>query len=230
MSMKFSIDPVITDELVQQFAAQLEELDDRDVTTARIEKLFAGDRDKQFYEGLLTGYANAYYMVQHSGGRTGPELGRVVVFVASKVRTLRPLRLALHRRRRLVAVGGREISLSPADFAFYALLARRRQKDGDGFVAWDTPDLVRAYLEEYRGTMDETNGTFDRVRKALHATAGDGDSLRTWFEERKSRVNRAFREEGGAELARLYGIAKKGSRPNVRSGLDLDPAAIDIRD
>ena len=87
----FSIDPIVTDELVAEFEAQLDKLEDQAVELEILEGLFSGERSKEFYEGLLAGYATAFSVVLQSrtGGRTGQELGRIVAFVASKVSDLR---------------------------------------------------------------------------------------------------------------------------------------------
>ena len=231
--MKFSIDPVVTGELLSQFASQLDGLDDRDVVVARLEELFAGDRDREFYEGLLAGYANAFSVVDQSttGGRPGKELGVIVAFVAAKLLRLRPS-LDLRCSRCRLAASGRDMNLPPADFAFYALLARRRtaMRGEDGFVSWDTPNLLEEYLQEYRRTTDELNGNLERVTRALRSTADEGEALRKWFEERKSRVNGAIRKDLSRELGLVYCIESEGRRPNVRSGLAIDPGGIGIHD
>ena len=88
--MRFSIDPVVTDELVSTMADQMEQSGNRETVTRQMEKLFAGDRSREDYEGLLAGYANAFSVVDQSPtGRTGAELGPIVAFVASKVEALR---------------------------------------------------------------------------------------------------------------------------------------------
>lgn len=231
--MPFRIDPIITDELVLQFVEQLDKLEHKDVELAIMENLYSGERSTEFYEGLLAGYANAFNVVLQSktGGRTGKELGRVVAFVASKVWELRPPSIHLRRHDRCVVVAGaRSLKLKPAEFAFYALLARRRRSNGPdgGFVSWNTESLKDEYLAEYRRVADD--GRLERVERSLPNIDEDPEGLRNWFEERKCNVNRQVTEQCGPTLQRICCIATRGQRPNVRSGLLADPERINLSD
>ena len=114
--MPFRIDPVVTDELLLEFVEQLDKLEHRHAELAIMENLYSGERSKDFYEGLLAGYANAFSVVLQSrtGGRTGKELGRVVAFVASKVWKLRPPSIHLRRHDRCIVVAGAQpLKLKP---------------------------------------------------------------------------------------------------------------------
>ena len=233
--MRFSIDPTVTDELVAEFASQLGKVGPRNVE--KIDALFDGNGPLWYYEGLLAGYANALSVVDQStnAGCPGPALGSIVAFVASKVRSLRPpsLRLCVAGCR-IVMGRDTEMVVPAVEFAFYALLARRRKAGvADGFVAWDTDQLVEEYLREYRLANGKADGTFERVKRALYRSASIKDShrpLRAWFEERKSRVNKSIRDECGTEFVEIYGIASKGKRPHVASRIDLDPDCIHVDD
>ena len=227
----FTIDPELPPELLSQLASQLDDLgSDRDDNVAPLEQSFAPNRDRRFYEGLAAGYANAYHVVRHSTGRTPPkELGIIAAFVAARLLHLRP---DLHVRSRhcLIAASGREVRLPPADFAFYALLARRRHTlEDNAFCSWEAPDLEQQYLSECRRTTDEFNGNLERLENALDRTFRDG-LVRRWFEERKSRVNGRIEEELGRELASIYRIASEGQRPNMPSGLAIAPDGIRFDD
>ena len=133
--------------------------------------------------------------------------------------------LELHRRRRRVSAGSETLHLPPADFAFYALMARRRA-GGRDYVNYRTPGLAGEYLREYASvTTDHWAPNAARVHRRLR----DGID-REWFEQRKARVNHALRAALGAWLSRPYQIATRGRRPDTRFGLLVDPARIVFRD
>lgn len=136
--------------------------------------------------------------------------------------------LALHCRRALLIAGGDRVHLRPADFAFYAVLARRRV-DGRSFVNHRTPDLAAEYLREYARatakTTDQWAPNLERVRRRLRNGAD-----RPWFEQRKTRVNHVLRTTLGAWVSRPYQIGAEGRRPDTRFGLLVDPARIAFHD
>lgn len=143
--------------------------------------------------------------------------------VSAAQRALDPPALELRCRERRVTTGGEPVRLPPADFAFYAFLARRRA-EGRGFVEWRTPGIADEYLREYALTVGAWSARLEQARKLLARGAADD-----WFEQRKAKVNRAIREQLGESLARVYGIASEGARPDTRFGLRIDPAAIRFR-
>ena len=96
--------------------------------------------------------------------------------------------------------------VSPADFAFYAMIARRRA-GGRDFVNWRTPDVAAEYLREYaRVTADDWAPNTTRVRRRLRNGA-DAE----WFEQRKARVNHVIRTTLGTWLAPAYEIASQAA-------------------
>ena len=89
--MGLTIDAAITDEALADYVSEYEELV-AIVEAETFEGGFAGDESQDFYEGLLAGYANAYYLANlPRSGRAEPDsaLSMVVLFVASKVSNLR---------------------------------------------------------------------------------------------------------------------------------------------
>ena len=231
--MRFSIDPLTTDELVLRFSEQFDRLDAADPVVPQLKRLFDGDKTPEFYEGLLSGYSGAFAMLRHAEAKDNAEqqLGRTVAFVAAHLRSVRAPSLRLQRDGGLVVVAGAlSFSMSPAEFAFYALVAGRASASTSPrsrFVSCRTDGLVDEYLDEYRRVA--ADGEYDDVERALRARASAG-RLGDWFRERKTRVNKIIEEKCGSVLAGIYGIASEGKPPNQRSGLKLDPACIDIRD
>ena len=89
--MGSTVDAAITDETLAQFVSEYEALV-AIVDAEMFDKGFAGDKSHDFYEGLLTGYANAFYlanMPRGGGAERDSALSMVVAFVASKVSDLR---------------------------------------------------------------------------------------------------------------------------------------------
>ena len=89
--MSFSLDLIVTEELVEQFINQLYELEDKAVWVDSLERKFSGDQSKDFYEGLLAGYMASHSIAQQENtiGELLPKLGLIVAFIATKVSDLR---------------------------------------------------------------------------------------------------------------------------------------------
>ena len=189
------------------WAAELEALP-RDALPADLRPLLAKGRSREYYEGLLIGCAHA------------PRVARLIEFAASSGGPDRWQPLELHPRDRRVVVGRETRQLAPADFAFYALLVRRRLDERD-FVTWSTEGLAGEYLREYRRLAHCLDGNRERVEERLYRHGVD----RPWFEERKCKVNRAVRPLG-EWAGRDYGIVSRGRRPNTLSGVIVDPRCI----
>ena len=140
-------------------------------------------------------------------------------------RATAPLAIELHYRGCLLIVGAHTVRLPPADFAFYALMARRRAAGRD-FINYRTPGLDQKYLREYTTvTVDHWAPNVVRVRRRLRNGADQ-----EWFEQRKARVNHAIRSALGPWLGRAYQIASEGRRPETRFGLLVEPALIILQD
>lgn len=105
-------------------------------------------------------------------------------------------------------MGGRPLTLAPADLAFLAWFARRAQ-GGAGPVACPAdgaPSLeyARAYLAEYDIVRGANRNVLRRYRSGM---------AKSDFEERKSRLNRALRDQLGEIEAAPYLVAGTGRRP-----------------
>jgi len=86
-------------------------------------------------------------------------------------------------------------------------------------------DLASQYLHEYARLIGQHSGDFERTETAL-----DTDDLKEWFEQRKSKTNRAIRQALGDYLARPYLIAACGKRPHTLFGLNVPAEAIRFSD
>lgn len=194
-----------------QRAAELQSLH-RDAVPVELKPLLAKRRGREYYEGLLAGYAHA------------PRVARLIDLAASNGNRGRWRPLELRHRERRVVIDRKARRLAPADFAFYAVMVRRRL-DARGFVTWHTEGFAEEYLREYRRLADGLNGNRERVEARLDRHGVE----RQWFEERKCRVNRAVRALGGGTGCD-YGIVSRGRRPDTRSGVIVAPGRIRIRD
>jgi CRISPR-associated protein (TIGR02584 family) len=140
--------------------------------------------------------------------------------VAAAQRALAPPELILDLPQGRIRAGGESVTLAPANLAFYALMARRRQAETDA-ARWDTDDLHAHYLAEYRRIVADLSADLERVEQALARGMGQ-----EYFEQRKSRTNAALVDALGPQLAEPYLIHPDGRRPQTRYGLRLPPEAI----
>jgi hypothetical protein len=79
---RFKIDGVMNDEMVSQLASQVKNIPIELIKN--FENVFEGDKEPEFYKGLLTGYVNGYNLVINQETST-EQLGAIVAFVASKI-------------------------------------------------------------------------------------------------------------------------------------------------
>ena len=83
----FSIDLDIPDELLAEFAGQLDHLDDKQVLVDYLRQHFRGDKSNEFYEGLVAGYAAAHSILRENRDieHAAQTLGRTLAFVSAEV-------------------------------------------------------------------------------------------------------------------------------------------------
>jgi len=142
--------------------------------------------------------------------------------VAAAQRVLQSPELVLDPARHAVVAGGAELLLPRADFALYLWFAKRRLH-GLPPVHWTDDGLAEDYLEIYQQLCGGEWADTERVAAALR-----GGMSKEWFEQRKSKTNRALLDALGAAVARPYLITAEGSRPRTRFGLVLERDAINI--
>lgn len=131
-------------------------------------------------------------------------------------RAFRAPELALDSvNRRLITPLG-ELSLPPADFAFYRWLAGRTLAGTAVAAPADAVPEKRygdAVLAIYREIHRFGLGGHDRTEEALQAGMSKG-----WFEQHKSRINKAIRKALGVNGS-PYEIARTGRPGHYRFGL-----------
>jgi CRISPR-associated protein (TIGR02584 family) len=153
--------------------------------------------------------------------------------IAVAQRALQPPSLEVDFQRGRLVIAGEPVELPPAEFAFYAMMARRRAA---GKHAMAPQDLDPAeYLPEHEriphAQHDRIRALFDEWERAEIMDAMDVlQAKRDWFDQRRSRANAVLRDTLGEALAKPYLIHAHGQRPKTRYGLTLDPEAIRIVD
>lgn len=144
--------------------------------------------------------------------------------VAAAQRAITPIRLVLDATRRRVCAAGESIALSPVQFSFLAMFARRQQR-GPAWLACPSegaPEMehARAFLAELGRTLGELDDS-DRTLRRLQ----DG-MTRDFFSETKSKLHRTLRRSLGRHRVQPYLITSEGGRLNRRYGLTIAPGAI----
>lgn len=137
--------------------------------------------------------------------------------------TLAGPELVIELERGTVRAGGEQVRLRPAELAFYSWLARRRLRGQEPVPCPSDGAPERAHAEEFLAEYrraEPSAAAEDRARRALRA-----GMEKSYFLERKSRVNRAL-EEALGPAAWPYKIQGFGKRPETRFGLALEPAQI----
>lgn len=143
--------------------------------------------------------------------------------VAAARRALEPAQLVVDLAKRCVIASGETVPMSPAELAFYAVFARRRQVSGHALQRSD-PDLAGPYLAEFKRIAGAMSGDLERAEQALQRGM-DVD----YFDQRKTRTNNALAQHLGSQLAGLFQIHSDGRRRG-RFSLRLDPEAITFAD
>ena len=144
--------------------------------------------------------------------------------VAAAQKAQQPPKLEIHLSARHINASGEPVPMSPADLAFYAMMARCRV-NGLPPQNHRSEDLSARYLAEYVGIVGKHSGEYERTEKALTS-----DDLKEWFEQRKSKTNKALREKLGEHLAKTYQIKATGRRPQTHYFLDLPVESIQFAD
>lgn len=140
--------------------------------------------------------------------------------VAAAQRALLPARLLFRLDTGSLHAGDMEIRMQPAELAFYAMLARLA-KTGEPPARWTDTQLPERFLREYASIVGPHAATLEQVEQRLAS-----DDLKAWFEQRKSKCNRALSDALEYNSARPYLIQSYDTRPNTRHGIALPPESI----
>lgn len=131
---------------------------------------------------------------------------------------LGPAQLHINLASKALYMGGKKISLPPAELAFYSWLARRKHQGLPDLhcPADGAPETghAQAYLAEYR-QIPQSQGAMERTEKAL-AKGMD----KSFFMERKAKANNRIRAALGGH-ADGYLLQATGKRLHTKYGVGL---------
>lgn len=137
---------------------------------------------------------------------------------------LGPANLEMHLSKRLISAQGVEIHLKPAELAFYHWLIQSQLQQHAPITCpcegVKDPDYAKAYLQHYRQVIGDM-GSGERTEAALK----EGMS-KSFFEQRKSRVNRALKD-ALQNRAEPYLISAAGKRPRTYYRIKLETTQIE---
>lgn len=135
--------------------------------------------------------------------------------VEAAQQNLAPPRVEISFNPARLVCGGREVFLSPQLFSFYAWLAKLRMGGNDsGATRYNEADPA-AFLSIYRLVIGEMSHDYETTAMLMQ----DG-MPEEFFEEKKSRVNRALKKVLG-NAARPYLIQPQGKRPRTLFSVGL---------
>jgi CRISPR-associated protein (TIGR02584 family) len=118
--------------------------------------------------------------------------------VAEAQKALPPLSLTLDPATRRVTAGGEAFALKPAEFAFYLMLAERKNKNMPG-AHWSDKALEHEIRRCYARVIKPNSGDF--VRFEEHGVSKDN------FNARKAHINKALKRALGERRAAPYLIS-----------------------
>lgn len=135
-----------------------------------------------------------------------------------------PLGLVIDMENRRISCSNEPVDMDRTDLAFYAMFARNR-KEGREAVRFDSDGLSERYLDEYAKLVSKFSGDYEKAEKRLQ-----NEYLKDWFDERKSKTNKALEKALPVSLAKRYQITSKGKRPKTLFEITLPPEAIEFAD
>lgn len=134
---------------------------------------------------------------------------------------LLPARVLFNTKTTELICGETPIKMNVVELSFYVMMLRRCANNLAP-VRWTDEGLADEFLAVYL-SINDTSGTYDRVKKTLK-----NGMTKEYFEQRKSRVNRALKEGLGKRLSLSYIVDSHGKRPNTRFGLTLSASVITL--
>lgn len=124
-----------------------------------------------------------------------------------------PGRLQIDKRSCQLICGTHELHLKPAEFAFYMLFVNDLLKCGNGLHYKGKTDLAAAILDNYRPLVGADSADAQRLEEALQKGMS-----KDYFDQRKSKTNRALRQALGY-ASQHYEITLKRAVPFGSYGL-----------
>lgn len=140
-------------------------------------------------------------------------------------RSFSPPELVISLKDKKLWCGGIEVDMPPQPLAFYIWLAKERTSNAGhgGLFNWRHVD-PKGFLNVYRSLVGSMAHDYEITEKMMT----DG-MPKTFFDEKKSRVNSWLVDYLGEPGAKPYLIVSSGSRPTTRYGLGLDAGQITFK-
>lgn len=119
---------------------------------------------------------------------------------------------------------GKFIKMPPLHLTFYVWMLERccNQHPAIRWTSQEQPRLEQQFLKLY-SQLFGMNGHYESAAKSLAQGL-----TKTWFEEKKSKINKTLSEQLGHTAALPYQIHSQGKRPLTCFGLILPPSTISL--
>lgn len=121
--------------------------------------------------------------------------------VESAQAALSPIGVVLNVANKTLIAGNQHILLSPVNLAFYWLMLAKAMNSAGGIHYKTTPDLHIDFLQYYAELIGKHHGEFTELETKLMKQDGID---KEWFDERISRIKKAFVNAFGVKGASPY--------------------------
>ncbi len=128
-----------------------------------------------------------------------------------------PVSLQLDLQQCEIVCGNLSIELTHADMAFYAFMATRAV-DGKPAICGTDKHWFEEYLQIYSKIVSPESADYERAEETY--------DFGKYFEQRKSKTNRALRNKLGKKASDPYLIHSFGQRPHTHFRLRIDGESI----
>lgn len=147
---------------------------------------------------------------------------RFTDLIAAAQAQIVPPSVQFNRALRQLICGGKHIKMPPLHMTFYVWMLERcmNQRPPVHWTTQETPKLATQFLKLY-ASLYASNGYYEAAEKSLA-----NGLTKSWFEEKKSKVNKALTEQLGPSTAIYYHIHSQGKRPLTQFGLTLNANTI----
>ena len=133
---------------------------------------------------------------------------------------LAPAKVSFDAQSGTLICGNKTVDMNTVELSFYVLMLKRCQQLAEP-VRWTDTALDTEFLTIYAQLTVGATGAVERAKRTLV-----NGMTKEYFEQRKSRVNRALRLALGKRNAQHYCIDAHGKRPNTRFGVSLAASSI----
>lgn len=119
------------------------------------------------------------------------------------------------------------IKFTSSEMAFYNMMVSYQLKTGEGMHYLFNENMAQLYKEQYLRLENKDSGHYDKIEQALK-----NGMDKSFFESKKSKINRTIKQNLGKQLARPYELQKLNKIPNnscYHFGVELKKEQIKIK-